>query len=68
MCLPGCPLLSAVISMIGEPGMDINTGRDGADEAIHPAVQPAWRLFSATSWHLLSPSLQLSSVMAVCVC
>lgn len=39
-CSAGCPLLlsSALISMIGERGMGRNTGRDGADEAIHPAV------------------------------
>ncbi|KAF3696184.1 hypothetical protein EXN66_Car011860 [Channa argus] len=48
--------------------MDRNTGRDGADETIHPAVVPAWRLSSATSWHLLFLSLQLSSVKPECVC
>jgi len=50
--------------MIGECGMDRNTGRDGADEAIQPAVEPAWRLSSATSLHPLSPSQQLSSATA----
>lgn len=62
-----CPLhFSAVINMIGEWRVDRNTGWNGADEAIHPAVEPLWRLSSATSWHPLSLSLlQLSSAMAV---
>lgn len=59
----------AVISMIGEQVKDRKAGRDAAEEASHPTEEPAWRLSTATSCHLLSASAHLSSSdVCVCVC